>query len=316
MDMKYSCNPAVFLLLTLALGTEARAQDEQPKLSSLSLHVTQPTVNESVTEVQTASLVTKVEGMITESGIASSDINNTFLIEPKFLVTSVQKTAGGMRAVVVADCSFSLSVKQASGAVFSQYAKTIKGTGFNDAEAVSNAISQIDPSDEKAVAFIAKAKDKIVAYYNQNCEMIMQKAEKNRQIKEFGQSLAILLTVPEEASGCYAKAQARAAVVFKEFQNLQCKKYMLEAQTYAAAKDYDNALQTLSWIDPTGVCSGEAKVLIKKIDGETSDDKKKQWQYVFKALDGTIEIGKARAAAMNNLTLYMMRQQGRTVVIN
>lgn len=310
-------------LLKLAIATFAclpfaalQAQDEQPKLSSITLHVSQPTVNESVNDVQIASLVTKVEGIITESGLASSDFNNTFLVEPKFLVTSVQKTAGGMRSVVVADCSFSLTVKQNSGAVFSQYAKTVKGTGFNDAEAISNAISQIDPSDEKAVAFVAKAKDKIVAYYKQNCEVIMQKAEKQRSIKEFGQSLAILLTVPEEADGCYGKAQSKAAVVFKEFQNLQCKQYLQEARTYAANKDYDNALQTLSWIDPTGVCITEAKTLIKKIDGETTDDKKKRWQYVFKQLDGTIEIGKARAAAMNNLTLYLMRQGGRTVVVN
>ncbi len=296
--------------------TTLRAQEEPTKLSSITLHVAQPTVNESVTDVQKVTLVTKIEGLITESGVASSDFNNAFLIEPKFLVTNLQKTAGGMRNMVVADCSFSLTVKQNAGAVFSQYAKTIKGTGFTDAEAVSNAISQIDPADEKAVAFIAKAKDKIVAYYNQNCEMIIQKAERSRQVKEFGQALSILLTVPEEANSCYAKAQAKAGVAFRELQNLKCKKYLLEAQTYAANKHFDNALETLSWIDPTGVCSSEAKALVKKIEGETTDDKKKRWQYVFRALDGTIEVGKARAAAMTNLTLYLMRQPGRTILIN
>ena len=91
----------------------------------------------------------------------------------------------------------------------------------------------------------------------------------------------------------------------------------MDAQSYAAQKDFDNALQTTSWIDPTGVCSNEAKALIKKIEAESSDDKKKQWQYVFKALDGTIEVAKARAAAMTNLTLFWMKQQqGRTVIVN
>ncbi len=315
--MKQFLKCAGVTLFAVLLLTALPAQDDQNKLSSISLHVMAPSVNDKVNDVQAASIETKVESIVTESGIASSDYNNSFVIEPKFMVTDIQKSAGGMRKVVVADCSFSLSVKQQnSGAIFSQYAKTIKGSGFSDAEAISNAVSQIDATDEKAIAFIAKAKDKIIAYYKQNCEVLMQKAEKNRQVKEFGQALAILLTIPEEADGCYAKAQAKAVTVFKEFQNLECKKYLQQAQAYAAAKDFDNALQTLSWIDPTGVCISEAKSLIKKIDTETSADKKKQWEYVFKAIDGTIEVAKARSAAMNNLTLYMLKQPSKTILVN
>ena len=294
------------------------AQEELPKLSSITLHVSDPKVSETVNEVHISSLVTKIENIVTEAGLASSDYSNNFVIEPKFIVTNSQKSAGGMRSVVVADCNFSLTVKQQnSGAIFSQYARSFKGSGFSDAEAVTNAISQIDASDEKAVAFIAKAKEKIIAYYKQNCDVLMQKSAKDQMVKNYESSLAILLTIPEEAQGCYGKAQAKAATVFKEMQNYQCKKFILQAQTYAANKDYDNALETLSWIDPTGTCTAEAKNLIKKIDAETSDDKKKQWQYVFKALDGTIEIGKARAAAMNAYTAYWLRQQGnRTVIVN
>ena len=308
-----------FLLAAASFLTiTAHAQEDLPKLSSITLHISDPKVSEQVTEVHTSTLVTKVENIVTEAGIASSDYNNSFVIEPKFIVTNTQKSSSGMRSVVLADCSFSLTVKQQnSGAIFSQYSKAIKGNGFSDAEAVTNAISQIDASDEKAIAFIAKAKDKIVAYYKQNCDMLIQKSEKERMTKNYESALSILLSIPEEAQGCYGKAQSKAAVVFKEMQNYQCKKFILQAQTSAANKDFDNALQTLSWIDPTGSCTAEAKALIKKIENETSDDKKKQWQYVFKALDGTIEIGKARAAAMNAYTLYWMRQQGgRTVIIN
>ena len=202
-------------------------------------------------------------------------------------------------------------------AFFSQYSKLIKGSGTSDAQAITNAISQIDISDEKAMSFVTKAKDKIVTYYKQNCTVILQKAEKERNLKNYESSLSMLLTIPEEATGCYSQGQAKAKVVFKELQNYQCKKFLQDAQTYAANKDYDNALQSLSWIDPTGSCTGEAKALIKKIDAETSDDKKKQWQYVFKALDGTIEVEKARTAAMTNLTMYWLKQQSsRTIIVN
>lgn len=310
-----------FLMLFLYTGFAAPlfAQDDvQPKLSSIMLNIGKPKVSDNVTENNIASLETKIESMVTESGLTSSDYNNNFIIEPKLTVTNVQKSAGGMRSVVIADCSFSLSIKQQnSGSAFSQYSKTIKGSGFNESEAITNAISQIDESDVKVQEFIAKGKQKIIDYYTQNCSVLMQKADKERMLKNYSEALSVLLTVPEEAKSCYAQAQSKAQVVFKEQQNFQCKKFLLEAQTAAANKDFDGALQTLSWIDPTGICAGEAKSLIKKIEKETTEDKRKQWQYVFKALDGSIEIGKARAAAMNNLTLYWLKNQGsKTVIVN
>ncbi|HEY5392700.1 MAG TPA: hypothetical protein VIJ57_11325 [Hanamia sp.] len=316
--MKQTFLKYTFLLLLIHTGLLSSAQETTEKLSSITLSIADPQVSDKVTETNKASLVSKIENMITEGGVGSADYSNNFVIQPKFIVTQVQKTSGGMRSVAVADCSFSLTVmQQNSGGVFSQYAKSIKGSGMSEEQAITNAISQIEESDEKAIAFIAKAKDKIIAYYKQNCSVILQKAEKERSIKNYESSLSILLTIPEEAGACYQQGQAKAKVVFKELQNYECKKYLQQAQTYAANQDYDNALQTLSFIDPTGNCTGEAKSLIKKIDGETSADKKKQWQYVFKQLDGSIEVEKARTAAMTNLTMFWLKQQSpRTIIVN
>ncbi|MBL7749305.1 MAG: hypothetical protein JNM19_17835 [Chitinophagaceae bacterium] len=315
--MLYYKNLLVAGLLLTVFGAAAQTE-ENTKLSTISLYVAPPVTTGEVSEAARSMIEEKITSLITESGIASAWYNNSFVAEPKLMVNGVQTTAGGMRNIMVADCSFSIIIKQQNSAIiFSQYSRNIKGSGFNKEEAVSNAISQIEFADDKAAKFIENAKSKIISYYNQNCELILQKAEKYRSMKEYQAALSILLTVPEEATTCYARAQQKAPAVFKEMQNLECKKYILQAQTAAAAKDFDNALETLSWIDPTGVCQAEAKALIKKIEAETTDDKKKQWQFVFKALDGTIEIGKARAAAMSNLTLYWMRQQsGRTIIVN
>lgn len=316
--MKQSFLQYMLMLLLILPGLMSPAQEPTEKLSSITLSIADPQVSDKVTETNKEALVSKIENMITESGVGSANYNNNFIVQPKFIVTQIQKSSGGMRSVVIADCSFSLTVMQHSpGGVFSQYAKSLKGSGMSEEQAITNAISQIEASDEKAIAFMAKAKDKIIAYYKQNCSVILQKAEKERTIKNYEASLSMLLTIPEEAGGCYQQGQAKAKVVFKELQNYQCKKFLLEAQTYAANQDYDNALERLSWIDPTGSCTGEAKALIKKIDGETSADKKKQWQYVFKQLDGTIEVEKARTAAMTNLTMYWLKQQSsRTIIVN
>src|SRR6185437_8714554 len=169
--LKYAC-----LLLLIHSGLLSSAQEPTEKLSSITLSIADPQVSDKVTETNKSSLVSKIENMITEGGVGSAAYTNNFVVQPKFIVTQVQKSSGGMRSVAIADCSFSLTVmQQNSGSVFSQYAKSLKGSGMSEEQAITNAISQIEESDEKAIAFIAKAKDKIIAYYKQNCSIILQK---------------------------------------------------------------------------------------------------------------------------------------------
>ena len=117
--MRQSLIKYILLFLFSNVCSVIYAQENADKLSSITLGIGDPEVSDNVTETNKAALVSKIESLVTESGVGSSDYNNNFIIHPKFIVNEIQKSSGGMRAVSVADCSFILTVmQQNSGGVF------------------------------------------------------------------------------------------------------------------------------------------------------------------------------------------------------
>lgn len=302
------------ILLLLLICKNEQAQEQGSKLSAISLAVVLPHNSDRLSADQLSKLESKITSLVAESGLAASDYSQNFVIYPKFEIYNTQESRGGMRNIVVTDCSLSLFIKQVNtNNIFSSYTKKIQGSGFTREESIANALSQIDPGDEAAATFIKKAKEKIISYYNQNCDVILQKAERERVQKKYESALSVLLTIPEEAQGCFTKAQSKIQAVFKESQTYMCKQYLQKAKASAASNYYDDALRYLSWIDPTVNCGSEAKTLLNSISKEVDADKKKEWDLVFKAYDGAIEVEKARAQAMNSMASYWLTQHSSAV---
>lgn len=310
----------IFLLgVLVCVSNNLNAQETETKLSTIALNVVAAEATDEINANQMEKLSNKITSIVTESGLASTNYVSGFIIIPKLEIYDRQRTQGGMRNLSVIDCNLSLFIKQTgSNTVFSSFNKRLQGSGFNNDEAIANAISQINPGDAAISAFINKAKEKIITYYNQNCSIILQKAQKERTIKNYEAAMFILLSIPEEASGCYGQAQSKAVTLFKELQQYNCKKYLQDARNFAAGNNYDEALRRLSWIDPTVSCGTEAKALLNNISKEVDADKKKEWDLVFKIYEGRIEIAKAQAQAMNSLTTAWLLGQprsGGTVII-
>lgn len=300
-----------FCFLAL-FAKNSKAQDANTKLSTIAFSVVAPNNVDKLTESQLSKLESKVTDIVTDNGLSASGYNQSFIIQPKFEINDTKQTAGGMQRITITDCSFSLVVKQgSSGTIFSSITKTVQGSGVSKEDAVSNALQQINTTDDAIQEFIEKAKTKIITYYTQNCENLLVKAETQKGLKQYGSSLALLLTIPEEAQGCYTKAQTKAVAYFNEYQKANCDKLVQQAKAFVAANDYTDALITLSQIDPSQPCAKEANVVLKSFGNKIDDDKKKSWGYTFKVLSGEIDIQKASSQAMNNFALaYMSGQSG------
>lgn len=306
------------LLISFILHFSVNAQNET-KLSTIALSVVPPTNIDNLSESIMSKLETKVMDIVTENGFSAQGYNQNFVIQSKFEINNVTESAGGMRKIVVANCNFNLVVKQqTTGIIFSTFNKSIQGSEYSKDQAIINALQQINTTEAAVQQFIEKAKSKIVTYYTQNCNNIIQKAETAKGLKKYEYALSILLTIPEEAESCYIEAQKKALATFIEYQKNNCGKLLQQAKAYVAGNDYDNAMRTLSYIDPSLFCAKEATAVLQSFSNKVADDKKKNWEYIFKALDGTITVQKARYQAMSNLTIAWLSSQnqgGKKVVI-
>src|SRR4051812_35846927 len=180
----------ISLLFCLLPGTVLQAQEQETKLSAISLAVVLPDNSDRLSADQLSKLESKITSLVAESGLAASGYSQNFVIYPKFEIYNTQESKGGIRNIVVTDCSLGLFIKQVNtGNIFSSYTKKMQGSGYNKEESIANALSQIDPGEEAVASFIKKAKDKIIAYYNQNCDMLVQKAESERMQKKYESAL-------------------------------------------------------------------------------------------------------------------------------
>ena len=64
-------------------------------------------------------------------------------------------------------------------------------------------------------AFMKEAKEKIIAYYNENCDRIIQEANDYSKAKDYRMALITLLSIPSEVTECSDKARAAKLAAYK-----------------------------------------------------------------------------------------------------
>lgn len=302
----------IILFLCAFAVLPAIAQNEN-KLSSVNLSVVFPSNVDGLNESQLSKLESKIIEIVTNNGVSADGYTQNFVIYPKLEIYDEKSSQGGMKSLTILNCNLSLFIKQVStNIIFSTFSKTIQGSGYNKNEAVNSVISFIETGDPKLNDFVKAGKEKIIKYYQANCDIVLRKAESERNIKKLESSLAILLTIPEEASSCYDKAQAKAKTIFKELQKNNCGIYIQRARAASASKDFGTALEYLGMVDPGGPCASESKGLINSISSKVDQESKKQWDFLLKTYSDDVAIRKAQIQTMNTLALSWLRAQPNT----
>lgn len=249
---------AILLLLS---GNAVLAQDNQPAVSNITLGVIVPQTITGLSSESVTLLGNKLAVIVTNNGLATTEQGAKFVITPTASVTSVTQTAGGMRKFWVANVSLSLFIKQGGmGTVFSNYSRTIQGTGDTKEEAVASAITSISVDDPAYAKFIDQAKQKIGAWYAQNRTQYMMKAQAEIAQKRYDAAKAILDEIPLEAGQCYTDAQKKIGDIY--------------AIQYGSLENAAVALQQKVTINPDDAATKQKLDDIKKvIDARNDADK-------------------------------------------
>ncbi len=302
------------MLLLAALNVALLSISQEADLSAINLAVVLPPADEHLSENHLATLQGKIMGAAAANGVSADGYSQAFVIYPKLAISSVKESKGGMRSITVVKATLNLYIKQVSNnLVFSSYSKSIEGGGMNKEEAMTAALESIDADDPKLAGFINQAKNKILAYYNTNCSVILANAQSEKGIKNYESALAMLLTVPAQAKGCYDQAQENAQSVFKEMQKYMCAQYLQKARALAADNNYDEALEYLSWVDPTGPCASESKTMINAIAGKVEAERIRRWEFMVTAYRDGISLRKVALQAMTSVALAWIRARTPTV---
>lgn len=233
------------LAIAMLVACHVRAQDATaPQASSITLGVVMPAAITGLTDESVSLMGNKIALMVTNNnGIATTDKGQTFIITPTFSILNTQTTSGTLQKLTIVNCTFSLFIKQTStGLVFANVNKNISGSGYTKEEAIAGAVSSINADDDVYSKFIDRAKAKIGAYINQNCNTYMMSAQREIAQKHYDAAQKILDGIPAEAGDCYITAQKKIGDIFAaQFGGLD--KAVIFYQAQATVHPDDQAVQ-------------------------------------------------------------------------
>lgn len=293
----------IFFFITICILSQISKAQSISEIGKISLSVIMPENIDELDVIQLSKLETKIIQIVTNSGIGASGYNNSFVIYPKFAIYENNVVEGGMQNITVVKSELSLFIKQVENNVlFASISKTINGSGSNQLNAITNALSKINTNDNDFKTFVELGKDKIIKYYETKCSDIILKSESLVKKQDFEQALGLLMSVPEEVS-CYNKVQEKSIEVYKAYQNQRCKILIHKVNISVANNNYSEALVTLSQIDPSSNCFKDVQSIIRKIEGKIDVEQKRQLDFQMKVYNDHVALEKLRIDAIKDIAV-------------
>jgi hypothetical protein len=288
----------VGMALAMCPGTawaQAPAAATSAAFGKIALAVVMPDNSDGLEPAQITRLEGKITQLVTHSGLSASGYGTNFVVYPVLTIAESNVVEGGMQNITVTTAELNLYIKQVdNNLVFATISKRLKGSGSSKALSLANAISQIQTTDPEYQRFIEQGKQKILAYYQSKCDDIIRQADASVRMNQFDQALALLVTVPAEATGCFTKAQGKAVAIYKAYSDQHCSELLLQAKGNLAANRYDEGLTLLSSIDPGSKCFTEAKSLMVKAEMEIDVNERKTF-------DAQLSLEKQRINAIRDI---------------
>lgn len=150
-------------------------------------------------------LYDRLNQMVSLNGISSTDNSNKFLLVPYVTVVSIEPTATAP-INYVAELEIALYlVDNSKQHIMSQEIMTKKGVADNENKAILEAIKSVKARDPKLKKMLVNGKNRILEYYNAECEQVMETISTYLEMNMFDEALNELNAIPqiEAELDCY-----------------------------------------------------------------------------------------------------------------
>ncbi len=212
-------------------------------------------------------LKNKLRRVITSNGLGSSNaLNKQFIVAASIEVLGqeIVPSTPPMHAY-----NLGINLYVGNGKDGTLYASTYietKGVDRSEQKAYNRAINSIRTKSPELKNLLENGKNKIIEYYNTQCDFILKEADNKAQRKDYDNAIYGLLMVPEVCKECYDKALDKSVEIYKMKLENECNIRIQEARVNIASDNYEEAANNLSGILPDVSCYDEALALLKEIE--------------------------------------------------
>ncbi|WP_051285465.1 hypothetical protein [Aequorivita capsosiphonis] len=296
-------------LFAIAIGTTQNSD------SNIALGTYIPYEMEQVPAAARQILETKLGQMVTKNGISDVSYNSRFIITPNVSVMS-KDVIGSAPPKIALNLDVTLYIGDGlNGTLYTSKSFNVKGVGSNETKAYIAAIKNMKTNSENVQVFVTEGKQKIIDFFNNNCELIQKEANTLANQNRYEEALGLLVNVPVNST-CYDKVGKSLKTMYQKTIDRDCQLILADAtaiwtanQDLAAANE---AGALLARIEPTSSCYPKVKSLYTKIEGRVKQLSDRPWEYKLKVLDANI----AAAKGARDVLMAYAKNQPNTVMYN
>jgi hypothetical protein len=308
---------SLLLVLTFLFCEAQNDLGKSDDKERISLSVFMPEQAEFIPESSEALLRDRVQTIMTQYGLSGNSDNSRFIVVPKISVLGKEVTATAPSMTVL---SLQLSLYIGDGFDGTKFAVTTietKGVGQNETKAYTDAIKKIKTQDQRYEKFITLGKNRIIEYYNSQCDFIIKKGNTLADQDRFDEAIYHLSSVPEVSKECFSKAMDAIVPIYRRAAEKQCKIQLEKARAiWASGQNYSAAEQVASMmdgIDPNTTCYAEVKKLVVQIQTRVKELDKREWQFKLKQQQDEVDIRKSAIRAARDIGVAYGNNQPKTV---
>lgn len=265
----------IIVVLLLIWGSTINAQNVD--LNQIKLAVITPDMLlEDLTANHVSKIQTKIQRMVSNYGMSGTDYINDFVIYPKFEIYSHDVIPGSFGDLHSIEAELTLLVVDAKtkSLLAAGFPIELKGESRDSRkDAITKSISRIKTKGDAIDKFMNTIKDKIISYYQSNCNRVYKEADVMLKNGLIADAINVLLTVPSGLSGdCYDKIQTKLLEAYIMYNNYKCKTVIAEAQAAIEKQEIDYAKGLLEQIGQSSSCFSVAQNLLKRINASNKKE--------------------------------------------
>ncbi|MBR1706084.1 MAG: hypothetical protein IJ721_04760 [Bacteroidales bacterium] len=163
------------------------------------------------------------------------------------------------------------------------------------------AVRSIKPANRQIRQFVETGRKKIVDYYEQECDVILERARLLAAGRQYGKAFFELSSIPAEASSAYRKMVPVALDIFASYVDYEGEKNLAKARSAWMAEQNASgagkAGQYLERIYPDAACYPAAESLYREIKAKVRED----WAFEMKQYDDSVSLESQRIDAMRQI---------------
>jgi hypothetical protein len=309
----------IILLALTCFVTQAFAQSKLDDIGRIVINTYLPEAMPLPTEAKNL-LVTKLSQITTNNGIGGSDLNPRFIITAAVNVGSKDIIAGPPQ-LIAQNVDITLFIGDAiSNTKFADLTLSLKGVGTNENKAFIDAFKTLNPKNKDIASFLDEGKNKIIAYYASQCEIICTQAKALATQYKFDEAIFNLMTVPEVCTTCYTQTRALANTIFQQKAKAECAEKLKQAKVVWATEPNETgalkASEILQSIIPSDECRQSMLKLATEIKTKLKADQQQAFEFARQELSKRYNLEENRVKAQKEIALAHIAAQPKTITYN